>query len=113
MYSTGVFMSSHDKQIKITVGEAEGKNATFYATNLVGGTGSQLIIDPAFTEKASVGAAHGGAGDGNQLSTLTGVGQNSAFGWGVSSVSEAINALTQAGYMSNGKFSESGVGTAA
>lgn len=98
---------------KITVGEADGKNATFYATNLVGGAGSQLIIDPAFTEKASVGAAHGGAGDGNQLSTLTGVGQNSAFGWGVSSVSEAINALTQAGYMSNGKFSESGVGTAA
>lgn len=98
---------------KITVGEAEGKNATFFANNLVGGAGSQLIIDPAFTEKASVGAAHGGAGDGNQLSTLTGVGQNSAFGWGVSSVSEAINALTQAGYMSNGKFSESGVGTAA
>lgn len=98
---------------KIAVGEADGKNATFYATNLVGGAGSQLIIDPAFTEKASVGAAHGGAGDGNQLSTLTGVGQNSAFGWGVSSVSEAINALTQAGYMSNGKFSESGVGTAA
>lgn len=98
---------------KITVGKADGKNATFYATNLVGGAGSQLIIDPAFTEKASVGAAHGGAGDGNQLSTLTGVGQNSAFGWGVSSVSEAINALTQAGYMSNGKFSESGVGTAA
>lgn len=97
----------------ITVGEADGKNATFYATNLVGGAGSQLIIDPAFTEKASVGAAHGGALDGNQLSTLTGVGQNSAFGWGVSSVSEAINALTQAGYMSNGKFSESGVGTAA
>lgn len=98
---------------KIIVGEADGKNATFYATNLVGGADSQLIIDPAFTEKASVGAAHGGAGDGNQLSTLTGVGQNSAFGWGVSSVSEAINALTQAGYMSNGKFSESGVGTAA
>jgi len=97
----------------ITVGEAEGKNATFFANNLVGGAGSKLIIDPAFTEKASVGAAHGGAGDGNQLSTLTGVGQNSAFGWGVSSVSEAINALTQAGYMSNGKFSESGVGTAA
>jgi hypothetical protein len=98
---------------EITVGKADGKNATFYATNLVGGAGSQLIIDPAFTEKASVGAAHGGAGDGNQLSTLTAVGQNSAFGWGVSSVSEAINALTQAGYMSNGKFSESGVGTAA
>ena len=98
---------------KITVGEAEGKNATFYATNLVGGADSQLIIDPAFTEKASVGAAHGGAGDGNQLSTLTAVGQNAGFAWGVGSVSEAINALTQAGYMSNGKFSESGVGTAA
>ena len=98
---------------KITVGEADGKNATFYATNLVGGAGSQLIIDPAFTEKASVGAAHGGAGDGNQLSTLTAVGQNAGFAWGVGSVSEAINALTSAGYMSNGKFSESGVGTAA
>lgn len=113
MYSTGVFMSSHDKQIKITVGEAEGKNATFFANNLVGGAGSELIIDPAFTEKASVGAAHGGAGDGNQLSTLTAVGQNAGFAWGVGSVSEAINALTSAGYMSNGKFSESGVGTAA
>lgn len=98
---------------KITVGEAEGKNATFFANNLVGGAGSQLIIDPAFTEKASVGAAHGGAGDGNQLSTLTAVGQNAGFAWGVGSVSEAINALTSAGYMSNGKFSESGVGTAA
>lgn len=98
---------------KITVGEAEGKNATFFANNLVGGAGSKLIIDPAFTEKASVGAAHGGAGDGNQLSTLTAVGQNAGFAWGVGSVSEAINALTSAGYMSNGKFSESGVGTAA
>lgn len=98
---------------KITVGEAEGKNATFFANNLVGGAGSELIIDPAFTEKASVGAAHGGAGDGNQLSTLTAVGQNAGFAWGVGSVSEAINALTSAGYMSNGKFSESGVGTAA
>ena len=106
-------MSSHDKQIKITVGEAEGKNATFFANNLVGGAGSELIIDPAFTEKASVGAAHGGAGDGYQLSTLTAVGQNAGFAWGVGSVSEAINALTSAGYMSNGKFSESGVGTAA
>ena len=98
---------------KITVGKAEGKNATFFANNLVGGAGSELIIDPAFTEKASVGAAHGGAGDGNQLSTLTAVGQNAGFAWGVGSVSEAINALTSAGYMSNGKFSESGVGTAA
>lgn len=98
---------------KITVGEADGKNATFFANNLVGGAGSELIIDPAFTEKASVGAAHGGAGDGNQLSTLTAVGQNAGFAWGVGSVSEAINALTSAGYMSNGKFSESGVGTAA